>query len=129
MVGIKYFWPPFLSTKVGFSVMTVNGCGESCASKIHNLSPVDVLRYHDHFDSLSQLAKKQWMLDYFIMTSSGEGEQREIPFLICGKAVCLQLWIATLGISQSYYYSVRTLFLRGHMRVIYARSVAHMLPV
>ena len=96
----------------------MNGCGEKCATRTHNLSPIDTLRYHEHFDSLSQMAKKQWLLDYFIMTSSSKEEQIDMPLLICGKEVCLPLWLATLGISQSYYYSVRTLFLRGHKRLV-----------
>ncbi len=99
-------------------VMQMNSCGENCAIQKHHLSPTDILKYHEHFDSLSQMAKKQWLLDYLIMNSSGEGEQLDIPLLICGKGVCLTLWLATLGISQSYFYGVRTLFLRGHKRIL-----------
>ena len=132
-IGKKFKWNVFLATffipilfqfystafKCDFlEVLHMNGCGEQCASTKHHLSPTDALRYHEHFDSLSQMAKKQWLLDYFIMTSSGKGKELDIPHLVCGKEVCLPLWLATLGISQSYYYSVRTLFLRGHKRIV-----------
>ena len=62
-------------------VMNMYGCGEKCASTKHHLSPTDALRYHEHFDSLSQMAKKQWLLDYFIMTSSGKDKELDIPLL------------------------------------------------
>ena len=96
----------------------MNGCGERCAATKHFLSPTDILRYHEHFSGLPQMAKKQWILDYFIMTSSGEAEHFDTPLLICGKSVCQPLWLSTLGISQSHFYSVRTLFLQGHKQIL-----------
>lgn len=98
--------------------MHVNGCGEDCAVTKHHLDIADTLRYHEHFDSHTQTAKKQWVLDYLVMNSSGEGEQHTIHFLVCGKPVCLTVWLATLGVSQSYFYGVRSLFLRGHKQLI-----------
>ena len=99
-------------------VANMNGCGERCAVTKHFLYPTDILRYHEHFTSLPQMTRKQWLLDYFIMTSSGEPEGLDTPLLICGKSVCLPLWLNTLGISQSYFYSVRTLFLQGHKQIL-----------
>lgn len=110
----------FVSTGWDFlQVMQMNGCGESCAITKHHIGLADALRYHNHFDSLPQMAKKQWVLDYLIMNSSGEGEQSAvIHLLICGRPVCQPLWLATLGISQSYFYGVRALFLQGHKRLV-----------
>lgn len=99
-------------------MVNMNGCGEKCAVAKHYLSPTDILRYHGHFTGLSSVAKKQWLLDYFIMTSSGEAEHMATPLLICGKSVCLPLWLATLGISQSHYFRVRSLFLQGHKQIL-----------
>jgi len=52
------------------------------------------------------------------MNSSGIGDQLEIPYFICGKRVCFQLWIKTPGISQSHFYNVQSLFLKGHKCII-----------
>ena len=38
--------------------------------------------------------------------------------MISGKVVCLAVWIATLGLSKSYYYGVRQLFLQGCKRIV-----------
>ena len=100
------------------TVLCLDGCSAQCATAAHHLLPTDILRYHEHFTGLSPFAKKQWLLDYFVMNSSGTGEQLEIPYYICGKRVCFQLWIKTLGISQSHFYNVRSLFLKGHKRII-----------
>ena len=62
--------------------------------------------------------EKQWLLDYFIMNSSAQSKQAELTYMICGKSVCFKLWVATLDISNSYFYSVKRLFLNGHKRVI-----------
>lgn len=99
-------------------VYRMNGCGEACPGTKHQLSMTDILRSHEHFNSLSMLARKQWLLDYFIMHSSEQSEQMEIALMISGKVVCLAVWIATLGLSKSYYYGVRQLFLQGCKRIV-----------
>ena len=91
----------------------MNGCSEACPATKHGLSKTDVLRSHEHYTSLPLLARKQWLLDYFIMHSSEQSEQTEIFLMICGKVVYLPVWMAILGISKSYYYGVRQLFLQG----------------
>ena len=100
------------------AVINMHGCSIKCATTTHHLLPTDVLRYHEHFAALSQVAKKQWLLDYFIMNSSVQSKQAELAYMICGKSVCFKLWVATLDISNSYFYSVKRLFLNGHKRVI-----------
>lgn len=99
-------------------VHSMNGCGEACPATKHGLSKTDVLRSHEHYTSLPMLAKKQWLLDYFIMHSSEQSEQTEIVLMISGKVVCLPVWLTTLGISKSYYYGVRQLFLQGCKRIV-----------
>ena len=96
----------------------MNGCGAACATTKHMLSPVDILRYNGHFSELSSISKKQWLLDYFIMNSSTEGDELETPYLICGKPVCLSLWVATLNISLSHFYHMRSLFRQGHVSIV-----------
>lgn len=96
-------------------VARMSGCGECCATTRHHLDPLDILRYHNHFASLSTITKKQWVLDYFIMNSSCESET---PYFICGKVVCLSLWVATLDISLSYFYNVRSLYQQGHKSIV-----------
>lgn len=94
----------------------VNGCAESCATSKHNLTHIDLLRYHSHYSTLpSAAAKKQWLLDYFIMNSSPTSE---VSYFICGKSVCQTLWIAALGISSAHFYRVRSMFRQGHKSVI-----------
>lgn len=100
------------------AVLNMHGCSIKCATSIHHLLPTDVLRYHEHFSALSQVAKKQWLLDYLIMNSSVQNKLAESIYMICGKSVCFKLWVATLDISTSYFYNVRSLFLNGHKRVI-----------
>ena len=99
-------------------VHAMNGCGEACPANEHNLSTTDILQCHDHFTSLPQLAKKRWILDYLIMHSSEDAQHTEIVLMISGKMVCLPVWIAVLGISKSYFYGVRNLFLKGCERIV-----------
>lgn len=101
-----------------FSLLYIDGCSKQCATSIHHLLPADTLHYHGHFAGLSPLARKQWLLDCLVMNSSGTGDQLEIPYFICGKRVCFQLWIKTPGISQSHFYNVQSLFLKGHKCII-----------
>ena len=92
------------------TVMKINGCGTpSCATKIHYLLESDVLTFHKHFERLSNFSRRKWLLDYFISHSS----DKETLFLVCGKVVCQKLWIATLGIGLTTFYSVRKMFAEG----------------
>ncbi len=99
-------------------MLKIAGCSERCATEKHYLTPGDILRYHEHYSSRSQQAKKQWLLDYLTMNSLEGSTSTEVALSICGKSVCLQLWLSTLGVSQSHYYSVRGLYLKGHKRIV-----------
>ena len=99
-------------------VLDMNGCSTGCVTATHHLLSTDVLQYHEHFTALSQMARKQWLLDYLVMNSSVKNEQVEVAYLVCGKTVCSKVWIAILGISLSHFYNVKSLFLNGRKRII-----------
>ena len=105
------------------AVASMTGCCESCCSEKHDLSPMDILQSHEHVSGLSSASKKQWLLDYFWMNSSGT----DTRLLVCGRTVCLPLWLATLDISMSQYYSVRSLFQKGHKSLLVHINRAPML--
>ena len=42
----------------------------------------------------------------------------DISYTICGKKVCQNVWIATLGISSSFFYCIRKKFLNGSVAII-----------
>ena len=96
-----------------FDVMKLNGCAEKCGEAIHHLLPVNILSYHYYFTTLPKSAKRQWLLDYFHTHSSN----LETTYIISGKTVCQKVWIATLGISPTSFYSIRKLFISGTVRV------------
>lgn len=92
------------------TVLKLNGCGTSqCATQTHYLLPSDIMTFHNHFQHLSRVCRRKWLLDYFVAHSS----RKDTTFLVSGKVVCQNLWIATLGISQTAFYSIRKLFLEG----------------
>ena len=97
----------------------MNGCGECCASRKHGVHATDVFVYHNHYSQLPKQARQQWLLDYFNMQSSKDvhtGES-ETAYLVCGKHVCQSLWIATIGISQSFFYEMKKCFLQGQVKI------------
>lgn len=57
------------------SLLYIHGCSKQCATSIHHLLPADTLHYHGHFAGLSPFARKQWLLDYLVMNSSGTRDQ------------------------------------------------------
>lgn len=88
----------------------MDGCKKNCAQLVHKLSVIDILKFHEMYTTS---VKKQWLLDYFAMNSSGP----EIFYSICGKSVCFEVWLSVLGISQSYYYKVKSLFKDGVVKL------------
>jgi hypothetical protein len=93
--------------------MKLNGCADNCGETVHHLQAVNVLSYHYYFTKLPKSAKRQWILDYFHTHSSNN----ETTYIISGKTVCQKVWIATLGISSTSFYSIRKLFTSGTVRV------------
>lgn len=88
-----------------FDVFKSSGCSMECPSDVHHLSPVELLSYHYYFAQLPKSAKLQWIVDYIHTHSSTTNPN--ITFIISGKPVCQALWIATLGISKSFFYKAR----------------------
>jgi hypothetical protein len=59
---------------------------------------------------LTFISKDQWLLNYFHIDTSGSGTS----YSICGKPVCFEVWLSTLGLCQLYFYKVKsTLVLWG----------------
>lgn len=98
-------------------VLSMSGCGQNCAATIHNIGEFDILSYHYYFTQLPKTAKKQWILDYLHTHSTSDGD---ITFIISGKQVCQDIWIATLGVSVSWFYKIRQLSLKGSLRMVTA---------
>lgn len=98
-------------------VWKMDGCKNNCVQLVHKLSIVDILTYHHQFSELPKNSKKQWILDFLKMNTSSD----ETAYSICGKQVCFQVWLTILGLSQSYFYKVRSLFRCGivnaHLKV------------
>lgn len=88
----------------------MDGCNDSCVQRLHNISIPDIISYHNLFTELPRYGKKQWLLDYFKMNTSVNGET---IYSICGHPVCFQVWLNTLGLSQSYFYKIRSMFKSG----------------
>lgn len=95
------------------NVWRMDGCNKSCVQVVHQLSISDVLKFHDIYTNTPKSMKKQWLLNYFHINTSGS----ETSYSICGKSVCFEVWLSTLGICQSYYYKVRAMFTSGVVKL------------
>lgn len=93
-------------------VMMPNGCSIACASKLHNLSEADIWVTSQHFKRLGSKQQRQWILDYLHLNTP-QADKTATVHMLCGKTVCLQVWLAVLELSMSRYYEVRRLFLEG----------------
>lgn len=100
-----------------FNVMEINGCGESCTTRLHGLTEYDVLSAHSMFSSKSIAEQRQWLYEYFTNhcpnDEMGFLDLSRLQFILCGKNVCQAVWLATLAISSSRFYDVRKLFVEG----------------
>lgn len=90
----------------------LNGCSTACASKLHNLSEADIWVTSQHFKRLGSKQQRQWILDYLHLNTP-QADKTATVHMLCGKTVCLQVWLAVLELSMSRYYEVRRLFLEG----------------
>ena len=99
------------------AVWQMNGCVENCAFKKHGVAPADILLYHNYYSQMPKQGRRQWLLDYFNAHTSKNVDTEEVhtTYLICGIRVCQSLWLATLGISHSFFYDVRKRFLHGQV--------------
>ena len=98
-----------------FMVMNLNGCQEHCASSLHGLSEYDILITHSNFVSMTSADQRVWVYDYFNSHCPNDEDGKKTPtgiqFFLCGRNVCLSVWLAALGISNSRFYDLRKQFL------------------
>ena len=103
-----------------FTIHDMNGCSRQCCQNTHNLSVLDIMQYRAYFNELPKNAKRKWILDFIATHSSYQAASKlpDISYTICGKKVCQNVWIATLGISSSFFYCIRKKFLNGSVAII-----------
>ena len=103
-----------------FTIHDMNGCSRQCCQNTHNLSVLDIMQYRAYFNELPKNAKCKWILDFIATHSSYQAASKlpDISYTICGKKVCQNVWIATLGISSSFFYCIRKKFLNGSVAII-----------
>jgi hypothetical protein len=74
-------WNPFV-------ILKMDGCAFQCCINIHQVTVVDLMRYHNYFMEISRNLKYKWLLDYFnTHTSEMANGDLDITFLVCGKQV------------------------------------------
>lgn len=100
-----------------FEVMEMNGCEETCTTCVHGLTEYDILRVHSVFTSLTTVEQRRWVHEYLCNNcptdESGTSDPSGLQFILCGRAVCQPLWLATLSVSTSRFYDLRKLFLEN----------------
>ena len=98
------------------SVFDVKGCSEGpCAAAVHQLTPGDVLFYHENFCKRDQLQQRQWLFEF--LSSNCSRAEKVLHFMVCGKSVCQDVWLQVLGITPSKYSKVKAEFLKGKVSV------------
>lgn len=106
-------------------VLSHDGCASLCAKNLHRLSEADIWVTNQHFKRLGVKQQRQWMLDIFHLNTP-QDDKMATAHTVCGKRVCLQVWLAVLEISLSRYYEVRRCFLDGaHQIEQIATSKSH----
>ena len=100
-----------------FDVMETHGCEENCVRCLHGLNECDVLSAHSSFQTKTPVEQRKCLFDY--MTTHcpngefGLKEPKKVTYLLCGKSVCLPVWLAVLSISSSRFYEIRKEFTKG----------------
>ena len=89
----------------------MKGCSEGCATSIHSLLTEEILFFHGNFSARALHQQNQWLLEY--LNSNSSRDEMMFSFVVCGKIVCLPLWLAILGVSQRRFYRLRAEFLAG----------------
>ena len=94
------------------SIFEVKGCSERpCANAVHQLTPGDVVFYHDNYSKRSQLQQRQWLFEF--LSSNCSRAENVFNFVVCGKSVCQDIWLQVLGITSSKFSKIKSEFLRG----------------
>ena len=98
-------------------VTLYDGCSERCALLKHHLSEYDILSAHSNFSTKSEDQQRQWLFDYLSShcpnNADGEKDPKKMKFLLCGKEVCLPIWLIILAVSSSWFYSIRKEYIEG----------------
>lgn len=90
----------------------MKGCSDvPCAVAVHQITPGDVLFYHENYSTRDQLQQRQWLLEF--LSSNCCRAEKIINFVVCGKSVCQDIWLQVLGIAPSKFSKVKSEFLRG----------------
>ena len=97
------------------TVVAINDCQASCALTCHHLSEVDVWITHQRFRHLGHLNQRRWVLDYLHTNTCRD--TNETKFCLCGKPVCLRVWLAVLGLSKSRFYEIRKSYKDGSLAI------------
>ena len=94
------------------SVFKVKGCSDGpCAVAVHQLTPGDVLFYHENYSMRDHLQQRQWLFDF--LSSNCSRVEKVFNFVVCGKSVCQDIWLQVLGLAPSKFSKVKSEFLRG----------------
>lgn len=103
------------------AILAMKGCSEGCATSVHSLQPGEILFFHGNFSARTIHQQSQWLLEY--LNSNGSRVDMRFSFVVCGKLVCLPLWLAILGVSQRRFYRLRGEFLAGKVTLEKAPSL------
>ncbi|XP_061171052.1 uncharacterized protein LOC133180592 [Saccostrea echinata] len=89
-----------------------------------DLSPVqaneeDLISFRENFQAMSSLERRQWLLDYLWSHSQFDEQSQSwgFIFILGTTSVCCAAFRAVLGIPQSTFYEVRSLFLKNQKSV------------
>lgn len=93
----------------------VNTCEDNCIQTVHQVSESDIWMTRKRFTGLSSIQQRQWVLDY--LHTNTNSESMITMFTVCGKKVCLPVWLAILGLSRSRFYEVRQIFTSGGLQI------------
>ena len=103
------------------AILAMKGCSEGCATSVHSLQPGEILFFRGNFSARTIHQLSQWLLEY--LNSNGSRVDMRFSFVVCGKLVCLPLWLAILGVSQRRFYRLRGEFLVGKVTLEKASSL------
>ena len=99
------------------AVTELNGCEKNCALTLHDLCEYDILTAHARFTSKDNVQQRQWLFDYFSNhcphNNEGKKDPKNMKLILCGKEVCLPLWLTILSVSSSRFYSIRKEYVDG----------------
>ena len=97
--------------------MATHGYEENCIHCLHGLNECDVLSAHSVSSANMPVKQRKWLFDYMATHSPngefGLKEPNKITYLLCGKSVCLPVWLAVPSISAGRIYEICKEFPHG----------------